>query len=168
MAEVKIIDIDGVQWEIKDQTARNTLATQETKINDLQNNLNATNSKMYVNQSKKININNDIRKWIKIENIYPEIGYDPNIFLIGARRNAIYILSCSLDDNKAYWTPTIIKLYDELNKITSVKAKLGAIYIQSGSWNTISIQQLNNIPKQIIITEENPPEDAEDVTIIEK
>lgn len=168
MALVKIVDIDGVQWEIKDQTARNTLATQETKIKDLQNNLNATNSKMYVNQSKKIDIKSDTKKWIKIENLYPETRYDPNIFLIGARRNAIYILSCSLDDNNVYWTPTIMKLYDELNRIISVKAKLGAIYIQSGSWNTISIQQLNNIPKQIIITEENPPEDAEDITIIEK
>lgn len=168
MSEVKIIDIDGIQWEMKDQTARDTLATQETKINDLQNNLNATNSKMYVNQSKKIDIKDDTSKWIKIENLYPVTRFDPNIFLIGARRNAIYILSCSLDDNNNYWTPTIMKLYDELNRIISVKAKLGTIYIQSGAWNTISIQQLNNIPKQIIITEENPPEDAEDITIIEK
>ena len=168
MAEVKIVDIDGVQWPIKDETARNKITEQETKINDLQNNLNATNSKMYVNQSKKINITSDTYKWLKIENLYPKERFDPNIFLIGARRNAIYILSCSLDDNNDYWTPTIIKLYDELNRIVSVKAKSGVIYIQSGSWNTISIQQLNNIPKQIIITEENPPEDAEDITIIEK
>ena len=168
MAEVKTIDIDGVQWEIKDQTARNTLVTQETKINDLQNNLNATNNKMYINQSKKINTQLENGKWFKIENLYPKERYDPNIFLIGGRRNAIYILSCSLDDHNAYWTPTIIKLYDELNRIISAKAKSGAIYIQAGLWNTISIQQLNNTPKQITITEENPPEDAEDITIIEK
>lgn len=168
MAEVKIIDIDGVQWEMKDQTARNTLVAQETKINDLQNNLNDTNSKMYINQSKKIDVQTEGNKWFKIENLYPERRFDPNIFLIGARRNAIYILSCSLDDNNDYWAPTIIKLYAKLNRIISVKAKSGVIYIQSGAWNTISIQQLNNTPKQIIITEENPPEDAEDVTIIEK
>lgn len=29
MAEVKIIDIDGVQWEMKDQTARNKIANLE-------------------------------------------------------------------------------------------------------------------------------------------
>lgn len=32
MAEVKIIDIDGVQWEMKDQQARNKIANIETII----------------------------------------------------------------------------------------------------------------------------------------
>ena len=168
MAEVKTIDIDGVQWEMKDQTARNKITEQETKINSLQDDLNTTKNKMYITQAKSINTENNSKTWIKIENAYPNYGYAPNVFLIGSRRNAIYILSCSIDDNNTYWTPTIIKLYDELNRITSVKAKSGVIYIQSDGWNTINIQQLNKTPKQITITEENPPEDAEDITIIEK
>ena len=168
MAEVKTIDIDGVQWEMKDQTARNKITEQETKINSLQDNLNTTKNEMYITQAKSINTGENSQTWIKIENAYPNNRFAPNIFLIGGRRNAIYILSCSLDDNNTYWTPTIIKFYDGLNKITSVKAKSGVIYIQSDRWNTINIQQLNNTPKQITITEENPPEDAEDITIIEK
>ena len=168
MAEVKTIDIDGVQWEMKDQTARNKITEQETKINSLQDNLNITKNKMYITQAKSINTGGDGPTWIKIENAYPDSRFASNVFLIGGRRNAIYILSCSLDDNNAYWTPTIIKFYDDMNKITSVKAKSGVIYIQSGIWNTINIQQLNNTPKQITITNENPPEDAEDITIIEK
>lgn len=168
MAEVKTIDIDGVQWEMKDQTARNKITGQETKINSLQDDLNITKNKMYITQAKLIDIGGGSPTWIKIEGAYPYGRFAPNVFLIGSRRNAIYILSCSLDDNNAYWTPTIIKLYDDMNRITSVKAKSGVIYIQSNIWNTISIQQLNNTPKQITITEENPPEDAEDITIIEK
>ena len=168
MAEVKIIDIDGVQWEMKDQPARNKITEQETKINSLQDNLNTTNSKMYINQSKKIKTLNEGGIWFKIENLFPEEIFDTNIFLIGSRRNAIYILSCSKDDNVLYWTPTMIRFYDQLNRITSVKAKSGIIYIKATQWNTISIQQLNNTPKQITITKENPPEDAEDITIIEK
>ena len=35
MAEVKIIDIDGVQWEMKDQTARNKITALETEITNL-------------------------------------------------------------------------------------------------------------------------------------
>ena len=35
MAEVKKIDIDGVQWEMKDQTARDKIAALETKITNL-------------------------------------------------------------------------------------------------------------------------------------
>lgn len=168
MALVKIIDIDGLQWEMKDQTARNKITEQETKINSLQDNLNTTNNKMYINQSKKISTRDNGGIWFKIENLFPEEIFDTNIFLIGSRRNAIYILSCSKDDNGVYWAPTMIRFYDQLNRITSVKAKSGTIYIKATSWNTISIQQLNNAPKQITITEENPPEDAEDITIIEK
>lgn len=168
MAEVKTIDIVGVQWEMKDQTARNKITEQETKINSLQDNLNTTNSKMYINQSKKIRTLYNDGIWFKIENLFPDEIFDTNIFLIGSRRNAIYILSCSRDDNGIYWTPTMIRLYDQLNRITLVKAKSRTIYIKTTQWNTISIQQLNNTPKQITITEENPPEDAEDITIIEK
>lgn len=35
MAEVKIIDIDGVQWPMKDETARNKIAALETEIANL-------------------------------------------------------------------------------------------------------------------------------------
>ena len=33
MADVKIVDIDGSQWSMKDQEARNKIATLETEIN---------------------------------------------------------------------------------------------------------------------------------------
>ena len=33
MADVKIVDIDSTQWNIKDQEARNGIATLETKVN---------------------------------------------------------------------------------------------------------------------------------------
>ena len=36
MAEVKIIDIDGVQWSVRDQTARDKITTLETKITNLE------------------------------------------------------------------------------------------------------------------------------------
>ena len=35
MAEVKTIDIDGIQWSIKDQTARDKITEQNTKIENL-------------------------------------------------------------------------------------------------------------------------------------
>ena len=168
MAEVKTIDIDGVQWEMKDQTARDKIIEQETKINSLQDNLSVVNSKIYVNKSKGIFTGTENQKWIKIENTYPHSPYAPNIFLIGTRRGGIYILSCSKDDNNIDWNPVFIKLYDELNRITSVKAKSGTIYIQSDANNSVDIQQINKMPEQITITEEEPPEDATDIIIIEK
>lgn len=36
MAEVKIIDIDGEQWEMKDQAARNKIKVLETEITNLE------------------------------------------------------------------------------------------------------------------------------------
>lgn len=40
MAEVKIIDIDGIQWEMKDQTARNKITEQNIKIENLTTEIN--------------------------------------------------------------------------------------------------------------------------------
>ena len=168
MADVKIVDIDGEQWDIKDQVARQTLTEQEVKINNLQEDLSITNNKMYVDKSKTINLVREGSTWIKIGNIYPEVNYAPNVFLIGVRRGGTYLLSCSRDDNNAYWPPVLMQFYDILNKITSVKVKDGFVYMQSDSWNSISIQQLNNTPRQITLIEENPPEDAIDITIIKK
>lgn len=168
MADVKIVDIDGEQWSIKDQLARQILTEQEAKINNLQENLNITNNKIYVDKSKDTLLSGTGYKWIKIGNIYPEHAYSPNVFLIGTRRGGIYLLSCSRDDGETYWQPVLVKFYDTMNKIISVKAKEGFLYIQSEVWNSISIQQLNNTPGQITLIEENPPEDAIDITIIEK
>ena len=168
MEDVKIIDIGGEQWNIKDQMARNTLTEQEVKINNLQENLSIINNKIYVDKSKNFEFKGTGRKWVKIGNIYPENPYSPNVFLIGTRRGGIYLLSCSRDDGKSYWKPVLMQFYDTINKISSVKAKEGFVYIQSDVWNSINIQQLNNAPRQITLIEENPPADAIDITIIKK
>ena len=168
MALVKIVDIDGVQWEMKDQTARDKITEQETKINSLQDDLNTINNKMYITQTKSIDSGNAPQTWFKIENTYPDYPYAPNVFLISGRQGAMYIMSCSREDSGNYWKPIILKLYDQLGKIGKIKTKEGIIYILSYPYNSIHIQQLTNIPKQIRITVEEPPEDATDITIIEK
>ena len=168
MEVANILDIDGSQWELQDVEARHTLAEQEVKINNLQENLSITNNKMYVDKSKTIDTYETLITWVKIGNIYPEKFYSPNVFLIGTRRGGMYLLSCSRDDDNAYWPPVLIQFYDTLNKITSVKAKDEFVYIRSERWNSISIQQLNNTPRQITLIRENPPEDAIDIEIIKK
>ena len=168
MEVVNTLDIDGTQWEIQDVEASQILTEQEVKINNLQENLSITNNKIYVDKSKNIFLGETGLKWIKIGNIYPEGNYSPNVFLIGTRRGGTYLLSCSRDDGYSYWPPVLMQFYDTLNKITSVKAKEGFVYIRSEGWNSISIQQLNNTPRQITIIEENPPKDAIDVEIIKK
>lgn len=41
MADVKIIDIDGEQWNVKDQDARNKIIEQDTEIENLTSEINA-------------------------------------------------------------------------------------------------------------------------------
>lgn len=187
MAEVKTIDIDGVQWSIKDQTARNALTEQETKINELQNdlnsnvtslqndidtktstiqnNINTVNNKVYLN--KKVNAlslaNQGI--WFKISNIFPEDAYNPNVFIISSRPQAVYLLSCSRGDNNKPLTPVISKLQVINSSIMGIKAKDDILYIQSVMWNQIQIQQIFNEVATPTITTENPPEDAVTITI---
>ena len=55
MADVKLIDIDGVQWELKDEVARNKIADLETKTS--------------VNFNYSLN-ETEIGKWINGEKIY--------------------------------------------------------------------------------------------------
>lgn len=166
MADVKMIDIDSEQWNIKDQVARDTLTEQEVKINNLQENLSSTNNKIYVNNSKKIDILETGSKWFKIGNIYPKSTFSPNVFLIGTRRAGVYLLSCSRDDRNDCWPPVLIRFYDSSDKIISAKAKGEFAYIRSAGWNSINIQQLSGISNQITLIEEEPPKDAIDITII--
>lgn len=187
MALVKIVDIDGVQWEIKDETARNTLAGQETKINKLQsdldsnvaalqndidtktstiqNNINTVNNKVYLNKTVNALSLASQGVWFKISNIFPERAYAPNVFIISSRPQAVYLLSCSRGDNNVPLTPVISKLQVINSNIMGIKAKDDVLYIQSGMWNQIQIQQIFNEVATPTITTENPPEDAVTITI---
>lgn len=187
MAEVKIIDIDGVQWEMKDQSARNTLAEQETKINKLQsdldsnvtslqndidtktstiqNNINTVNNKIYLNKAVDVLSLANQGVWFKISNFFPKDAYTPNAFIISSRPQALYLLSCSRGDNNIPLTPVISKLQVISSNIMGIKAKDDVLYIQSSMWNQIKIQQIFNEVATLTITTENPPEDAVTITI---
>ena len=59
MADVKIIDIDGEQWNIKDQEARNKNTEQDTKIENLSTEINAVKEsceRFYYNSDKDRNV----------------------------------------------------------------------------------------------------------------
>lgn len=187
MAEVKKIDIDGVQWEMKDQTARNTLAEQETKINKLQsdldsnvatlqndidtktstiqNNINTVNNKVYLNKAVNVLSLANQGVWFKISNLFPESAYAPNVFIISSRPQAAYLLSCSRSDNNVPLTPVISKLQVINSNIMGIKAKDDILYIQSSMWNQIQIQQIFNKVATPTITQENPPKDAVTIAV---
>lgn len=46
MADVKIVDIDGEQWNIKDQEARNKNTEQDTKIENLTSKISLANTRL--------------------------------------------------------------------------------------------------------------------------
>lgn len=187
MAKVKTIDIDGVQWSIKDETARNKLTEQETKINELQsdldsnvnslqndidtktstiqNNINTVNNKVYLNKAVDVLSLANQGIWFKISNAFPKDAYTPNIFIISSRPQALYLLSCSRDDNNTPLTPVVSKLQVVNSNIMGIKAKDDVLYIQSAMWNQIQIQQIFNQVATPTITTENPPEDAVTITI---
>lgn len=187
MAEVKIIDIDGIQWLMKDETARNKITEQETKINELQrdldsnvislqndidtktstiqNNINTVNNKVYLNKATNVLSLANQGVWFKISNLFPESAYAPNVFIISSRPQAVYLLSCSRSDNNVPLTPIISKLQAISSSIMAIKAKDDILYIQSSMWNQIQIQQIFNEVATPTITQENPPEDAVTITV---
>ena len=59
MADVKIVDIDGEQWNIKDQDARNKNTEQDTKIENLTTEINAVKEsceRFYYDSNKDRNV----------------------------------------------------------------------------------------------------------------
>ena len=59
MADVKIVDIDGEQWNIKDQEARNKNTEQDTKIENLTTEINAVKEsckRFYYDSDKDRNV----------------------------------------------------------------------------------------------------------------
>ena len=104
MAEVAKIDIDGVQWDIKDQEARNKIAELETLVNKLKTDTEVT-------ELNNITIGNGVRfigtvikvgKQVTVSgNINVQEGFEPNII-----KNLPINKSISNKDSIIVWTNT--------------------------------------------------------------
>ena len=127
MAEVKIIDIDGVQWEMKDQTARNDITTIKESINDIQTLLSNTDIFKLNIRTRKITIDKELYSaWSMGLETTPN-GYNRIIMLPFVRcpyqssAIAVNAVSGNEFDNVYIYNPTQTKIEAEINLISIFK-----------------------------------------------
>lgn len=167
MADAKIVDIKGVQWELKDEVARNDILNLQNKNEEITtevNNVKKTTFSTLLGRSTNIVPN---PKWVKVSGLYSGNYYNDNIFIVTSRGGQTILLICPLDDNSIKDTPVAISLWDGINKIPNIVYKEGDIYIYSLAWNGLRINQISGDKVEITMTDENPPADAINIKINE-
>lgn len=129
MAEVKTIDIDGVQWEMKDQTARNDITTIKENISNIQTLLSNTDIfKLNIRTRKIITDKVLYSAWSMGLETTPN-GYDKIIMLPFIRcpyqSSVIAVNAVSRDtfDNVYVYNPTQTETEVEINLISIFKKK---------------------------------------------
>ena len=167
MADAKIVDIKGIQWELKDEVARNNILNLQNKNEEINAKITDIEKTRFTNLSgRDVNATPSAR-WIKISGLYSGDFYNNNVFIITSRRGEIIQLICPLDDNNIIFTPVAIRFWNGINKFESIKFKDGDLYFHHAGWNSLRINQISGDKVEIKITKENPPGDAIDIKINE-
>lgn len=127
MADVKIIDIDNEQWNIKDQTARNDITTIKESINSIQTLLSNTDIFKLNIRTRKITTAKELYSaWSMGLETTPN-GYDKIIMLPFVRcpfqSSAIAVNAVSGDafDNVYIYNPAQAEIEAEINLISIFK-----------------------------------------------
>ena len=129
MALVKIVDIDGVQWEMKDQTARNDIVTIKENISNIQTLLSNTDIFKLNIRTRTLTLDKDLcSAWsMGLENT-PN-GYDKIIMLpfikcpLTLPAIAINAVNVGTFDNVYIYNPTQTEGEVEVNLISIFKKK---------------------------------------------
>lgn len=167
MADAKIVDIKGVQWELKDEVARNNILNLQNKDKEITAKIDDIEKTRFTNLSgRKTNITPN-PMWVKISGLYSGNYYNDNVFIITSRRGEIIHLICPIDDNNIILTPIAISLWRGINKIEGIRFKNGDIYIFTAGWNSLRVNQISGDKVEISIKEETPPSDVTYVKINE-
>lgn len=167
MADAKIVNIKGVQWDLKDEVARNEILNLQNKDEEITAKIDNIEKTRFTNLSgRNLNVTPN-PKWVKVSGLYSGNSYDNNIFIITSRRGEVIQLICPIDDGNLGFTPVAIRLWYGINKLKSIRFKNGDIYINTDGWNALRINQISGNPVKISMTDENPPQDAIGIKINE-
>lgn len=167
MADAKIVDINGVQWELKDEVARNNILELKNKDEKIIASIDSIKNKHFPNYIGHLINYYGTQKWYKLSNLYNGIPYNNNIFLLTARQGEVIELICPIEDNNVPFEPIVIRHTTALNRIKKFCFKNGDIYVLGGIYNSIRINQISGVKCDASIAEEDPPTDATDIKINE-
>lgn len=163
MEKVSIIDIQGVQWAIKDQEASNSIAKINTTLESQQTRIEQLNKNLYLsNAINEINSSSNMY-WVKVNGLYTNGFYETSVFALSSRNGEYHELFCGNTDSYKPVAPLWLSYFRETGKIDRIKYKNGSIWIQLLGYSALRIQQLNGSVATISLSKENPPNDAEEI-----
>src|SRR5574344_1869723 len=129
MADVKIVDIDGSQWSMKDQVARSsiteinaTLESQQTRIEQLNKNI------YLIKAITEINSNANVY-WVKVNGLYTNEFYETCVFALSSRNGEYHELFCGNTDAYKPVAPLWLSYFKATGKVDRIKYKNGSIWI---------------------------------------
>lgn len=160
MADVKIIDIDNVQWDIKDQVARNKLVEVDTVLKTQKANIEQLTKLEYINKRAAIPNIDSIPFWVRINNLYTRDYFENNIFIFTSRNGEYHQVMCGITDHLTPIAPIWIKFIEGTNKISAMCYKDDVIWVQLIGYSVLRVQQIAGNPVEITLTKETPPADA--------
>lgn len=160
MADAKIVNIKGIQWDLKDEVARNDILNLQHKDEEIIAKINNIEKTRFTNLSGRNIDATPNPEWVKISGLYSGDFYNSNVFIITSRRGEVVQLICPIDDGNLVFTPIAIRLWSGINKLETIKYKNGDIYIHQAGWNSLRVNQISGDKVEIRMTDENPPEDA--------
>lgn len=163
MADAKIVDIKGVQWELKDEVARNGIAEINTTLESQQTRIEQLNKSLYSsNNVTEYNLNTN-PFWVKINGLYTNGFYETNTFALSSRNGEYHELFCGNTDNYKPVTPLWLSYFRATGKVDKIKYKDGSIWVLLLGYSALRIQQLTGKVTTISLSKENPPDDAVEI-----
>lgn len=165
MADVKIVDIDNVQWNMKDQEARDKIVEVDTILKNQKTIIDGLVQSNYINKRVDFQINRENPVWIKINNLYSKGFFENNVFAFMSRNGEYHQVICGTTDGSVPVEPLWIRFFEGTHKIYSMRFKDGVIWTFLAGWSVLRVQQIAGTPIEIVLTEEVPPADAVQITM---
>lgn len=163
MADAKIVDIKGVQWELKDEVARNSIVEINTTLESQQTRIEQLNKSLYLNNSvieRNLNVN---PYWVKINGLYTNGFYETTTFALLSRNGEYHELFCGNTDNYKPVTPLWLSYFKATGKVDRIMYKDGSIWVFLLGYSSLRIQQLTGRLTTISLSKESPPADAVEI-----
>lgn len=164
MADVKLIDIDGVQWDMKDQNARNSIAEINTTLESQQTRIEQLNKSLYLSNVIVKNNFTANTLWVKINGLYAKGVFETATFALSSVHSEYHELICGITDNYKPVAPLWLSYFRAAGKVNRIKYKDDSIWVQLLEYSVLRIQQLTGNIKTISLSEENPPDNAEEIS----
>ena len=165
MADAKIVNIKGVQWDLKDQVARNNITEINTTLEGQKKEIDDINKNMYINKIVYFPNSNNNEAWVRIDGLYPKGYFENNIFVLTTHSGEYHQICCGLKPDYTPVNTLWFRFFGENYTIKEMRFKGETVWLKVGPYTSFRIQQFIGNQTNIKMLEETPPSDAINIVV---